>query len=312
MFERDDERGGKNFRALPRSVRLKLESWADHIHALSNVNNLQVLRRMAPSAMRGLFLQRGRRAHASMSANHEAYFDFRYPNDNAKMRALYEKAKRLHWNGSTDLDWKQSVDPLNPEVPILGKDFVDWRALENLNVRMNTKEQREFLWSVCSWMLSQFLHGEQGALMAAAQITEATPIFDGKFYGATQVMDEARHVEVFSRYLNEKMERRYEINDNLFTIIDGLMTDSRWDLKFLGMQILVEGLALGAFSVHRMTDEPLMKKCFDGSSRRGSACQLQAIALKPIYTQQLTEKKRQEREDWAFEVVVLMKNRFLT
>ena len=313
MFERNDERGGMSFRSLPRSVRLKLESWADHIQALSNVNNLQVLRRMAPSAMRGLFLQRGRQAHASMSANHEAYFDFRYPNDNAKMRALYEKAKRMQWNGSTDLDWKQSVDPLNPEVPILGKDFVDWRALENLNVRMNTKEQREFLWSVCSWMLSQFLHGEQGALMAAAQITEATPIFDGKFYGATQVMDEARHVEVFSRYLNEKMERRYEINDNLFTIIDGLMTDSRWDLKFLGMQILVEGLALGAFStLHRMTDEPLMKEMLRRVIQdEARHVNFGLLALKPIYTQQLTEKERQEREDWAFEVVVLMKNRFL-
>ena len=96
-------------------------------------------------------------------------------------------------------------------------------------------------------MLSQFLHGEQGALFASAQVTEAVQFFDGKFYGATQVMDEARHVEVFLRYLESKMNKLYTINDNLFVIIDSLMTDSRWDMKFLGMQIMVEGLALGAF-----------------------------------------------------------------
>lgn len=303
----------KNWSDLPLSVRIKLETWADHLNSLSTVNNMKVLRRMAPSALRGLFLQRGRRETASMQATHAAHFDFQYPNDNEKMRALYEKAKRLQWNGSTDLDWSTSVDPLNPEIPILGHNFVHWSAFEAAGIRQNAVEQREFLWSICSWMLSQFLHGEQGALMAAAQITEATPIFDGKFYGATQVMDEARHVEVFSRYLTEKMERRYEINDNLFTIIDGLMTDNRWDMKFLGMQILVEGLALGAFStLFKMTEEPLMKEMLRRVIQdEARHVHFGLLALRPIYTQQLTEKERQEREDWAFEVVVLMKNRFL-
>ena len=303
----------KDWTELPMSVRLKLEAWADHLHSLSSVNNFQVLRRMAPSALRGLFLQRGRSRIASMRASHDAYFDFNYPKDNLKMEALYEKAKRMQWNGSLDLKWDTSVDPFNPEIPILGSSFVEWKAFEASGIQMNVKEQRRFLWTICSWMLSQFLHGEQGALMAAAQITEATPIFDGKFYGATQVMDEARHVEVFNRYLETKMERRYDINDNLFTIIDGLMTDNRWDMKFLGMQILVEGLALGAFStLHRMTEEPLMKemlrRVIQDEARHVS---FGLLALRPIYTQQLSEKERREREDWAFEVVVLMKNRFL-
>ena len=303
----------KDWTELPMSVRLKLEAWADHLHSLSSVNNFQVLRRMAPSALRGLFLQRGRSRIASMRASHDAYFDFNYPKDNLKMEALYEKAKRMQWNGRLDLKWDTSVDPFNPEIPILGSSFVEWKAFEASGIQMNVKEQRRFLWTICSWMLSQFLHGEQGALMAAAQITEATPIFDGKFYGATQVMDEARHVEVFNRYLETKMERRYDINDNLFTIIDGLMTDNRWDMKFLGMQILVEGLALGAFStLHTMTEEPLMKeilrRVIQDEARHVS---FGLLALRPIYTQQLSEKERREREDWAFEVVVLMKNRFL-
>ena len=298
---------------LPLKVRNKLETWTDHINVLLAVQNPRVLRSMAPSALRGLFLQRGRRDVSVMQARHGAHFDFQYPADNEAMRALYEKAKKLQWNGSMDLPWSTSVDPLNPEVPLIGRDFVDWNQLASYGLHFNPKERNEFLWKVCTWMLSQFLHGEQGALMASAQVTEATPIFDGKFYGATQVMDEARHVEVFVRYLDEKMNHRYNINDNLFSIIDGLMTDSRWDMKFLGMQILVEGLALGAFStLYKMTSEPLLKELLRRVIQdEARHVHFGLLSLKPLYTGGLTEKERQEREDWAFEVVVLMRNRFL-
>ena len=202
---------------------------------------------------------------------------------------------------------------MNPEVPLMGREFVDWNSLARRGVVFNKDERQDFLWRVTSWMLSQFLHGEQGALMASAQVTEATPIFDGKYYGATQVMDEARHVEVFSRYLDEKLELRYEINDNLFTIIDGLMTDSRWDIKFLGMQILVEGLALGAFStMYKMTSEPLLKELLKRVIQdEARHVNFGLLTLRPLYNGGLTEKERIEREDWAFEVVVLMRNRFL-
>ena len=298
---------------LPISVRLRLEAWADHLNTLSNVENRRVLASMAPSAIRGLFMRQGRGKPTRMQASHKAFFDFKYPHDDPKMRRLYEKAKVLQWNGSKDLDWKIDVDPMNPEVRLIQHDFVDWNTLEDHGIKFNKKEKRTFLWSVSSWMLSQFLHGEQGALMAAAQVTEATPVFDGKYYGATQVMDEARHVEVFTRYLDEKLNLRYDVNDSLFTIIDGLMTDSRWDIKFLGMQILVEGLALGAFStMHKMTNEPLLKELLrlviQDEARHVN---YGLLSLRKLYTEQFTEKERREREDWAFEVVVLMRNRFL-
>ncbi|MEE2788070.1 MAG: ferritin-like domain-containing protein [Myxococcota bacterium] len=301
-------------RRLPLRVRTQFEAWVDNFNTLLAVDNVRVFKNMAPSAVRGLFLQRGRSGRPSqMQARHQAHFDFSYPADNAQLRALYEKAKKLQWNGSIDLDWSIDVDPFNPDVPMLAENFVDWHHLKRLGIEMTEKERRHFLWTVSSWMLSQFLHGEQGALMASAQVTEATPIFDGKYYGASQVMDEARHVEVFHRYLDEKLERRYEINDNLFTIIDGLMTDNRWDIKFLGMQILVEGLALGAFStLHKMTSEPLLrtllKRVIQDEARH---VHFGLVSLRPVYTEQLSERERIEREDWAFEVVVLMRNRFL-
>lgn len=297
---------------LPLLVRTRVESFVDNLNTVLSVENVRVMRRLGPSAVRGLFLRRGRDGVAGMQARHRAHFDFDYPRDHPEMRALYEKAKRMQWNGATDLPWNTSVDPLNPEVPILAADFIDWRVIEQQGQRFDEAGKRDFLHRVAAWMLSQFLHGEQGALMAAAQVTEATELFDGKFYGATQVMDEARHVEVFHRYLVDKLGLKYEINDNLFTIIDGLMTDGRWDMKFLGMQILVEGLALGAFAtLRRMTAEPLLaellRRVIHDEARH---VHYGLLALGGYYAT-LDEHDRREREDWAFEVVVLMRNRFL-
>jgi hypothetical protein len=161
--------------------------------------------------------------------------------------------------------------------------------------------------------LEQFLHGEQGALYAAAQVTEAVQFFDGKLCGATQVVDEGRHVEVFHRYLDTKLNKLYQVNDNLFTILDALMTDGRWDMKFLGMQIMVEGLALGAFgTIHRVTKEPLLKALLRNVIQdEARHVHYGVLALREHFRDNLNERERQEREAWAFETALLMRNRFL-
>ena len=144
-------------------------------------------------------------------------------------------------------------------------------------------------------------------------MTEAVQFFDGKLYGATQVMDEGRHVEVFHRYLDEKLDKLYQINDNLFVIIDALMTDSRWDMKFLGMQIMVEGLALGAFgTLYKLTKEPLLKQLLKMVIQdEARHVHYGVLALREHITKELSESERREREDWAFEVALLMRNRFI-
>jgi hypothetical protein len=228
------------------------------------------------------------------------------------MAELYRRAKQGQWDGES-LPWTVSVDPLNPEVPLLPETFFNLPLLAESGIRLNAKEKSEFLYSMGAWMLSQFLHGEQGALFAAAQVTEAVQFFDGKLYGSTQVMDEGRHVEVFHRYLDQKLEKLYQINDNLFVIIDALMSDGRWDMKFLGMQIMVEGLALGAFGMmYRQTREPLLrellKRVIQDEARH---VHYGVLALREQYTKELSERERQEREDWAFEVALLMRNRFM-
>ena len=149
--------------------------------------------------------------------------------------------------------------------------------------------------------------------MLFEELQRAQDSFDGKLYGATQVVDEARHVEVFHRYLDTKLNKLYQVNDNLFVIIDALMSDSRWDMKFLGMQIMVEGLALGAFgTLYKITKEPLLKELLRNVIHDESRhVHYGVCALREHFNHHITERERREREDWAFEVAILMRNRFL-
>jgi len=298
---------------LPPAVANQLDSYTEAFEIFSHIRDPKVLKALGPSGVRGLLLKRGKQGVPTlMPANHSAHFDWTYPHDHQEMADLYKLAKQGQWDGD-DLPWHTNVDPLNPEVPLLPENFFDFTALSDMRIFLTEDESRKFSYSMTSWMLSQFLHGEQGALFAAAQVTEAVQFFDGKLYGATQVMDEARHVEVFQRYLESKLNKLYSINDNLFVIIDSLMTDGRWDMKFLGMQIMVEGLALGAFGMlYKGTKEPLLKQLL-GRVIQDEARHVHygVVALRDHIVDELSEAERREREDWAFEIALLMRNRFM-
>lgn len=300
---------------MPEPVRDRVESALDAVNILAEIKNPKVVATMVPSAGRGLVLRKGKQdGPVIMKSGHGAYFDFTYKSDFPEMYELYERAKANQWNATTALDWKVSVDPLNPEVPLIPEAFFPTNDdLAREGVRLDEKERQKFKHSVTAWMLSQFLHGEQGALFAAAQVTESVQWMDGKFYGSTQVVDEGRHVEVFHRYLTTKLGKLYQINDNLFVIIDALMTDSRWDMKFLGMQIMVEGLALGAFStLYRGTAEPLLRELLKYVIQdEARHVHYGVLALKEHFGKHISEKERREREDWSFEVALLMRNRFM-
>ena len=182
-----------------------------------------------------------------------------------KLDKLYEKAKKAQWNGQTDLPWETEVDQ---EELVRGQR----RRQRRLRRRhrpdrarrsrsWGDKEWLQFGVESQNWTLSQFMHGEQGALVCTAKIVETVPWIDAKYYAATQVMDEARHVEVFAKYLDEKLSGHYPINAHLRLLLDDIIADSRWDMTYLGMQIMVEGLALAAFGfMHQMTTEPLLKQ----------------------------------------------------
>ncbi|WP_437675629.1 ferritin-like domain-containing protein [Sorangium sp. So ce131] len=275
--------------------------------------NVRVLASLLGPAFRGFVQRRGKGVSSTdISVGYEASFNWSYGRDDPDMARLYQLAKTSQWNATTDLDWSRGVDWHDPTMPLLPDSWMPTSKLP-LWGRLSERERATHRHGFLCWMLSQFLHGEQGALFAASQITEAVPWLDAKLYGSTQVADEGRHVEVFHAYLTQKMEKLYEVNDNLYVVIDAIMSDGRWDMKFLGMQIMIEGLALGAFgSIRQVTSEPLLKDVLRSViTDEARHVHYGVLALSKLYREGVEERARHEREDWAFELSLLLRNRFL-
>jgi hypothetical protein len=273
----------------------------------------RVLLALLGPAVRGFVLERGKRGRdCTMRSGCDVRFDWTYGRDRPDLAALHAKAKRGQWDGATALAWGTPVDPHDEEHDLWPEELSPLAGVPGYRTlpRRSRQLQRH---AFMSWVLSQFLHGEQGALYAACQITESVASVDGKLFGSQQVADEGRHVEVFHRYLTEKLGRLYAINDNLYVILDALMTDRRWDLKLLGMQIMIEGLALGAFgTIRQVTREPLLKRMLGYViTDEARHVHFGVLALQGHYANELTERERSEREAWAFEMSLLMRNRFL-
>jgi hypothetical protein len=231
-----------------------------------------------------------------------------YQETREKLRDLYDKAVRAQWISDDVLPWQTNVDlsiPTGPEqlMPLFGSDIYN---------RMTPKERHDINVEAFVWTLSQFLHGEQGALLATAQLVDSVGDLDSKLYAASQVVDEARHVDVYNRYLHTKIGFSYPVNPHLKTLLDLILKDSRWDMKFLGMQIMVEGLALAAFAMMRNnTVEPLLRELTSyvmGDEARHVAFGI--LSLRDYYREQ-PESVRKEREDFVFEAARLMRDRFL-
>ncbi|MEN8721177.1 MAG: ferritin-like domain-containing protein [Oceanococcaceae bacterium] len=300
---------------MPMKMQDKVTQTMEHMALVAEMHDPKIATSMAPSVYRGLWQKRHKKEpHVAMHSGHAVHFDLDYGSDFPEMYDLYRRAVANQWDGEWQLDWDTDVDPMDSSKPLLGTTpFVPHDMLRAAGIKLNTDERQKLEHHVASWMLSQFMHGEQGALYASAQVTESVQWIDGKLYGATQVMDEARHLEVFLRYLETKLQRVYKVNDNLFVIIDDLLTDSRWDIKFLGMQIMVEGLALGAFStMYNQTHEPLLKNLLRYVIQdEARHVHYGVLALREEITTRLTPNERREREDWAFEIAMLMRNRFL-
>ena len=225
------------------------------------------------------------------------------------LRDLYEKAKREQWNGTSQLKWETPVDPEGRDHPA-GRTT---RSRTTGRTRSSTRSGvREFRHATISLQLSQFMHGEQGALIVASQLTGAVPWMDAKYYAATQTMDEARHVEVFSRYLREKLEWEWPINPNLKQLLDIIICDRRWDFKYLGMQILVEGLAMAAFAnMYQLAVEPLVKDLVHYVMKDESRhVAFGVISLKDYYDD-MPENEKRDREDFVIEACELMRDRLI-
>ncbi|GAB3934955.1 ferritin-like domain-containing protein [Micromonospora vulcania] len=239
-----------------------------------------------------------------------ARLTWRYESEMPRVLSLYERAKSAQWNASTDIDW-------SIEVPF-GEPLPDDSAFAMASFEASPLARRgrpmwdTFRWELQSWMVSQFLHGEQGALVVAARLVEVVPDLDSKYYAASQAADEARHVEVFSRYLRENVPHPYPINPALSELIEDLLSDSRWDITALGMQIVVEALAMAAFRLANSTFHDRLICDITRLVARDEARHVSfgVLSLEGIY-REMTSAELADREEMVLDSASLMRRRFL-
>jgi hypothetical protein len=246
----------------------------------------------------------------AVNRNADTVFNWRYDVRSPELLALYEKGKRLQWNATTDIDWSIDVDP---------ERFPDFLPPESINALLkppqplDVAQLRELRVYQLGWLLSQFLHGEQGALLATAQIVDTVPDTEAKFYAASQVADEARHVEVYRRYLTEKLPVAFPVNPHLHTLLGQIIREPRWDMTYLGMQIMVEGLALAAFGLMNLMNphERLLHQITSFVIRdEARHVAFGVLALQHLY-RDMTAGELREREEFVIEAAVLMRDRLL-
>jgi hypothetical protein len=232
-------------------------------------------------------------------------FLWNYDRSRTQLVTLYNKAMASQWNSVTELDWATDVDPeslVDFDTPLMqltraarevdGSPLASWGDKELTALGVEALKAN----------LSQFMHGEQGAMMTAAKIVETVPWIDAKYYAATQTMDEARHTEVFAKYLHTKLGEAYPMSPFLEEQITALLEDSRWDIAYLGMQIVIESLALAAFgNMLRSTEEPLLRKLLRyvmSDEARHVAFGVLSLAE---YYQGLSEAELKDRQDFLIE-----------
>ena len=235
-------------------------------------------------------------------------FTWEYDENRAGLLQLYSKGKQQQWDVADRIDWSLDLDPENPMelddrvVPIFGSHI--WE-------RMTETERRQLRHHQQASQISQFMHGEQGALIATAKIVQTVPDLDSKFYAATQVMDEARHVEAYSRLLHDKFELAYPITHGLRSLLETGLSDSRWDMTYLTMQILIEGLALAAFQRIRDTAKNPLAAAVNAYVMQDEARHVAfgRLALRDYYPN-LSDAERDEREEFVVEACYHMRDRF--
>lgn len=235
-------------------------------------------------------------------------YNWNYTVQDDRIKKLYDLGKQLNWDPEMDIDWDRpwpEVDkPAQAEMMNLS-DYPPYMAL--------SEERKDEFWlHMNAWSLSQFLHGEQGALLVASQLCSCAPTLNAKLYAGSQTFDEARHVEVFNKYLQQRLGMMYPINTHLKSILDKILTDARWDMKFIGMQIVIEGLALSAFNTTReTTPDPVLKDVVYLVTRDEARHVTFGVNYLEEFVKSLPQEEKEARALFAYEACVISRERLV-
>jgi len=235
-------------------------------------------------------------------------YNWDYQLQDNRIRRLYNLGKKLNWDAEIDIDWSQKARALSDDEIQFIHPFLDYPEYTS----MSKQDQDNFNKHMHAWTISQFLHGEQGALLVASQLVSCAPTYNAKLYAASQAFDEARHVEVFTKYLNDQVGLRYPISNELKSLLDKILTDSRWDLKFIGMQIVIEGLALSAFNAIKMvTPSKVLYDILDLVIRDEARHVTFGVNYLEEFVTTLSEEEKDDRAMFAYEACVISRERLV-
>ncbi len=236
-------------------------------------------------------------------------YNWDYESANVKIKRLYELGKKFNWDAEMDVDWDVFFDPGKGPSQAGINPFFD----HPIYLALSDEQKNKFAWHSLAQVLSQFLHGEQGALMVASQLVSCAPTYDAKLYAASQTFDEARHVEVFNKYLRQRCKIEYPINPSLKLLLDKILTDERWDLKFIGMQVLIEGLALAAFQTIAVTTrDPLLRQIVTLVMRDEGRHVAFGVNYLEDWIKALPDDEIEERAQFAYEACAIMRERLFS
>jgi rubrerythrin len=242
------------------------------------------------------------------------YLDFRMTNDYPDIDRLYCQAEREQWaiEDASLFNWSTKIDLENHEKALIPEELLPVYG-HAVFKKLNRKEKANLCHHFVAWMLSQFYYGEIGAQAIASQLAHMVPWQNAREMADSQAYDEARHVRVFRKYLRETLQFSLGIDPNLAVLLESLVESPEWDIKFLGMQILIEGLALGSFgTLRQVTREPLLKQMLTYVIKDEARHVAFGIKiLQKYYHDELTAPERRLREELAAEFAWLMYNRFL-
>lgn len=228
------------------------------------------------------------------------HWTWEYGSEVAELRALYEKGKVNQWNAETDVDWSAPVSndewTLGPEASILG----------GICKLMGKDEatQKAAAFDELGYVLSQLLHGEQAALQLCGQLTNACTHMDEKWYAASQVADEARHIEVISKFLQRKIGTIYPIGATLKVLLDKLLEADTVHKKTLGMQTLFEGMAVGIMDFMRSESKnallsDMLRRVEQDESRHAA---FGVLTMRRV-VKTAEKEQMEEMEDFAFSIL---------
>jgi len=230
-------------------------------------------------------------------------YNWDYRIQDNRISKLYELGKQLNWNVSIDIDWNIPFQEMTKVPEIFWDEYEPYKKLKN-------EDKLQFLRHRGASQFSQFLHGEQGALLVASQLVSCAPTYQAKLYAASQTFDEARHVEVFNRYITERSKIMYPVGLGLKSLLDKILTDERWDLKLIGMQIIIEGLALAAFNTARLvTPDPVLKDILYFVIRDEARHVTFGVNYLEDFITTLSDEEKEDRAMFAYEACVISKER---